>query len=214
MIRVLHWPLLRGGEKRAVDETGDQAMTLSTTDLISSQMLARRASARSIKRHWPGGIRCVTRPQLAALAVLIAALAAPAAHAKQNVTGVWFDDTGKGAIELYRCGASVCGRIFWLRQAVNKAGKPLRDAYNPSHTQRKRPICGLQVIWGTRPMSDGSWDGGRIYDPKVGKSYDVAIQKIGAKRLRITGYLGAKLFGKSFIWRRAPEDLQKCQVTG
>lgn len=189
-------------------------MNLSTTHLNGSSMLTKHTPTRSGGFDRPCGARCITRSGLAGLVVVIAALAGVPAHAKQNVTGVWFDDTGKGAIELYRCGASVCGRIFWLRQAVNKAGKPLRDAYNPSHTQRKRPICGLQVIWGTRPMSDGSWDGGRIYDPKVGKSYDVAIQKIGAKRLRITGYLGAKLFGKSFIWRRAPEDLQKCQVTG
>lgn len=189
-------------------------MNLSTTHLISSQMLTKRASARSGKCDRPRSARRRTGSGLAGLTLLIATLASTPGHAKQNVTGVWFDDTGKGAIELYRCGASVCGRIFWLRQAVNKAGKPLRDAYNPSLTQRKRPICGLQVIWGTRPMSDGSWDGGRIYDPKVGKSYDVAIQKVGAERLRVTGYLGAKLFGKSFIWRRAPNDLRKCQVTG
>lgn len=150
---------------------------------------------------------------LVGLASLLFVASTPV-HASKNVTGIWFDDTGKGAIQLYRCGNSVCGKIFWLRRAVNKAGKPLRDAYNPSHVNRNRPICGLQVIWGTRAQRDGSWDGGRIYDPKVGKSYDVAIEKVGAKSLRVTGYLGTKLFGKSFIWRRAPANLSPCRVTG
>ena len=151
--------------------------------------------------------------RLAGLALCLFVASTPALASK-NVTGIWFDDTGKGAVELYRCGNSVCGKIFWLRRAVNKAGKPLRDAYNPSHVHRKRPICGLRVIWGTRAQRDGSWDGGRIYDPKVGKSYDVAIEQVDAKRLRITGYLGTKLFGKSFIWRRAPANLSPCRVTG
>ena len=151
--------------------------------------------------------------RLFGLASLLIVAMTPA-WAGKNVTGIWYDDTGKGAIELYHCGDGICGRIVWLRRAMNKAGKPLRDAYNPSLVHRKRPICGLQVIWGTRAQRDGSWDGGRIYDPKVGKSYDVAIEKVGAARLRITGYLGAKLFGKSFIWRRAPANLSRCRVTG
>ncbi len=174
-----------------------------------SQPVSRRAD---LKQH-----ACRTlagrRLYLFGMALCLFVASAPA-HASQNVTGIWYDDSGKGAIQLYRCGNNVCGRIFWLRRAVNKAGKPLRDAYNPSHVHRKRPICGLQVIWGTQAQRDGSWDGGRIYDPKVGKSYDVAIEKVGAKRLRITGYLGAKLFGKSFIWRRAPANLTPCRVTG
>ena len=143
---------------------------------------------------------------------LSVALAASPAFSRENVSGVWYDDTGKGAVQLYQCGSNICGRIYWLRQAVNRAGRPLRDAYNPQSSRRMRPICGLQVIWGVKPQNDGSWDGGRIYDPKVGKSYDVAIQHLNGQRLRITGYLGAKLFGKSFIWRRAPANLTRCHA--
>ena len=181
--------------------------------LIRCQMLAWFGASQNNIAQRQRQLATGTTYRLVGLALLLSLVAGPA-WASQNVTGVWYDDSGTGAVQLYRCGNSVCGRIFWLRHAVNKAGKPLRDAYNPSHIHRKRPICGLQVIWGTQPQNDGSWDGGRIYDPKVGKSYAVAIERLGATRLRITGYLGARLFGKSFVWRRAPANLQKCRVTG
>ncbi|MBU2534089.1 MAG: DUF2147 domain-containing protein, partial [Alphaproteobacteria bacterium] len=72
----------------------------------------------------------------------------------------------------------------------------------------------LLVVAGLQSQSDGTWDEGRIYDPKVGRSYNVAVERIGADRLRVTGYIGAKLFGKSFIWRRAPDGLEKCSASG
>ena len=140
-------------------------------------------------------------------AVFIAA--APAA-AKQDIKGIWYDDTGKGAVELHECQTGICGRIYWLSKPTSASGQPLRDQNNPVPANRKRPICGLPVIGGLRPQSDGSWDQGRIYDPKVGRTYDVAISRAGANRLKITGYLGAKFLGRSFYWRRAPGDLARC----
>lgn len=158
--------------------------------------------------------RAKSRLTLSAIiaAALTTALVSTPAVSQDTVAGIWYDDSGKGAVQLYECGSNICGRIYWLRKPLNRAGRPLRDAYNPVTNRRNRPICGLQVIWGAKPQGDGSWDGGRIYDPKVGRSYDVAIEPMGARRLRITGYLGAKFLGKSFVWRKAPADLAKCQV--
>lgn len=177
--------------------------------LISYRHLSRRGPRQSSGRCW------LKRPVTRVARLLIAGfavIAAVPAQATSNVTGIWYNDTGKAAVQMYQCGPRLCGRIFWLRVPVNKAGRPLRDAYNPSPKRRSKPICGLQIIWGVQPQNDGTWDGGRIYDPKVGKSYNVAIEKLSAKQLRITGYLGTRLFGRSFIWRRAPADLAKCRT--
>jgi uncharacterized protein (DUF2147 family) len=143
---------------------------------------------------------------------IAAATVSGTATAREDIAGVWYDDTGRGAVQLESCGTNVCGRIVWLRTATNGQGEPLRDLNNPNGARRDRPICGLPVIWGLRPQPDGTWDEGRIYDPKVGKSYDVAITRISAKRLRITGYLGTKLFSRNLIWRRAPTSLPRCQI--
>jgi uncharacterized protein (DUF2147 family) len=135
--------------------------------------------------------------------------------------GVWYDDTGKGAVEIVPCEAApapgamprrLCGRIVWLKNPNDKAGQPLTDGYNPRAALRGRPICGLQVIGDAKPMRNGSWDEGWIYDPKEGKSYDVEIRLRSPERLAVTGYLGVKFLSETFIWKRAPADLPRCDV--
>ena len=59
-------------------------------------------------------------------------------------------------------------------------------------------------------MPEGGYDGGWVYDPKVGKSYSVAIVLSGPDALTVTGYKGVKLLGKSFGWTRAKMELPSC----
>lgn len=144
-----------------------------------------------------------------ALAASAAGLAVAQSKAP-GITGVWYDDTGKGAVELKPCGNSICGHIYWLRDPNNKDGQPLTDGYNPEPGLRSRPICGLQVIGNLKSQGDGTFDGGWVYDPKVGKQYDVYIEPASRTSLAVTGYKGVKLLGKTFNWTRAPADLPKC----
>ena len=138
----------------------------------------------------------------------------PAMAASGTETGVWIDDTGRGAVEIAPCGAKLCGRIFWLQEPLDKNGKPMVDLYNPEPKKRGQLICGLQVLGGLQRQSDGAWDAGWVYDPKVGEAYDVAIEVKGSTQLIVTGYKGMKLFGKKLVWTRAPADKQpaKCIV--
>jgi hypothetical protein len=62
-------------------------------------------------------------------------------------------------------------------------------------------------------MSDGSWDQGWVYDPEQGKSFDAAIALHSNDRLVLTGYKGIKFFSKTFVWKRAPDDLPRCGNT-
>lgn len=143
-------------------------------------------------------------------AVLLTLAAIPAGAAPREA-GIWYDDTGKGAVEIFPCGTNLCGRIVWLNEPLNTRGEPLTDGYNPNPAMRTRPICGLQVLGGLARQSDGTWDEGWVYDPKVGKSYDAALEMTG-KNLILTGYKGMRLFSKSFTWTKAPETLPKCQM--
>ena len=124
--------------------------------------------------------------------------------------GIWYDDTGKGAVRIEQCENKLCGKIYWLKDTVNAEGKPLIDRHNPNESQRTRPICGLQVFGGLARMGDGEWDTGWIYDPKEGKSYSVAMKLDDADTLKVTGYLVMKLMGRTLTWKRAPADLPQC----
>ncbi len=130
--------------------------------------------------------------------------------ASSPMLGVWYDDTGGGAVEIGPCGDRLCGRIVWLKDPTDKTGKPITDGYNPKTNQRNRPVCGLQVIGDLKPQPNGSWDDGWIYDPKEGKSYDVELKLRTPDRLQVVGYLGTKFLSESFIWTRAPADLKRC----
>ncbi len=146
-----------------------------------------------------------------AAALVCAAPGRAAAPAGGAEVGIWYDDTGKGAVEIKPCGAKLCGYIVWLKEPISsKTGKPLVDANNPEALGRSRPICGLQILGNLARQSDGSLDDGWVYDPKVGKSYDAALEVEGKTQLKLTGYKGVRFLGKSFIWNRAPDTLPRC----
>ena len=157
---------------------------------------------------------------LPASRILIAGASAVLATAYASVSfaagtpreaGVWFDETGKGAVKIEVCGGDkLCGRIVWLKDLVNDQGEVLTDKNNPDPEQRARTICGLPVIGQLAPMPEGGYDGGWVYDPKVGKSYSVAIELTSPDELTVTGYKGVKLLGKSFGWTRAKTELPSC----
>jgi uncharacterized protein (DUF2147 family) len=143
----------------------------------------------------------------------LAALSTPG-HAARPELGIWYDDSGQGAVEVYICQDNanrLCGRIVWLKDPLNAEGVPKHDRYNPKPENQNRPICGLPILGNLGLMSDGAFDGGWIYDPKTGKSYTSAIRLEQADKLTVTGYLGMKMLGKSFTWTRAPGDLPRCQ---
>ena len=139
-------------------------------------------------------------------------VAVPASAAPRE-TGLWIDDTGKGAVQIEICGGSkLCGRIVWLKEPLNAQGEPLRDKNNPQPERRTRPICGLPILGELQPLPEGGFDGGWVYDPKVGKAYDVAIELVAPDKLQVTGYKGVRFLGKSFLWTRADGDLPSCDV--
>jgi uncharacterized protein (DUF2147 family) len=147
-----------------------------------------------------------------ALAGLIA-LSLPAS-ADPREAGIWYDDTGKGAVKIEICTpTTLCGKIYWLKEPLTPNGEPKIDRYNPDASMRTRPICGLPVLGDLEQLSGGGFDNGWVYDPKEGKSYSVALDLIGPDKLKVTGYKGMKFLGKSFIWTRAPADLPSCATS-
>ncbi|HMG36098.1 MAG TPA: DUF2147 domain-containing protein [Blastocatellia bacterium] len=65
-----------------------------------------------------------------------------------------------------------------------------------------RPLIGLQILWDL--VKDGDeWSGGRILDPDNGKVYKCYIAlEDGGKKLKVRGYLGFSLLGRTEYWLR------------
>jgi uncharacterized protein (DUF2147 family) len=122
----------------------------------------------------------------------------------ESVIGNWRNPTGS-TIEVYRCGGKICARVIGIR-----ADAPGRvDANNPNPALRKRPLCGLQIGTNFYVTSPGRADGGQLYDPQSGRTYSGSMTRDGDK-LKLRGYIGLALFGRTETWTRAPKDFVSC----
>jgi uncharacterized protein (DUF2147 family) len=127
----------------------------------------------------------------AALLLLAGFTALPAPAAERNgLPGTSWATTGdKGRVAFYPCPENtslLCGKIVWLAEPNDRTGKPLTDMRNPDEKQRGRPIMGLQILQGFR-WSEDKWQGGQVYNPETGNTYDATLEQEGIGSLKLTG---------------------------
>lgn len=152
-----------------------------------------------------------TRGALLAMAWLVCALLPAPARAAPDVTGTWMTDDEDGAVLIEPCGEGVCGRIVWLKAALDENGQSVRDENNKDPGQRGRPMCGLAILHDVPPKGEG-WEGGWVYDPDSGSRYSVSLARGEGDILLVTGFIGVKALGQTFQWHRAPAALPRCDA--
>ena len=139
----------------------------------------------------------------AALALSAGAAAAQATTSAAAPLGRWQTEGGKSHVQIYACGAQLCGRIVWLREPLGKDGQPKVDIRNPDQSKRAQKIVGLVMLWSFNKSSDPNrWDGGRIYNPEDGETYKSTLTLRRDGKLEVRGYVGISLLGKSQYWER------------
>lgn len=138
--------------------------------------------------------------------VALLAVASMAQAQAGPVTGNWRTPTGS-IVGAYSCGDAVCLKIMQLEQ-----GTPgFRDENNPDSALRSRALCGLQIGSGFKPDSGATKaDSGTIYDPMSGKTYSAEMAAKG-DTLKLRGYIGVKMFGRSEQWTRVSGPVAVCQ---
>lgn len=120
-----------------------------------------------------------------------------------SVKGTWLTEGGKSHVRIDDCGDKLCGEIVWLKEPLDDAGEPKTDNNNPDKSLQDRPILGLPLLQG---FSNGDepnvWEGGTIYNPEDGDTYKSIMTLLSANELKVRGYVGISLFGKSQVWTR------------
>jgi len=117
------------------------------------------------------------------------------------VLGIWYNEEKTSGIEIFRCTDTYCGRIVWLKNPLNTEGKEKVDSKNPDESLKARKLMGLQILSGFRYSGDGTWEAGKIYDPKNGKTYSCKM-RLDGENLKIRGFIGISLFGRTTVWTR------------
>jgi uncharacterized protein (DUF2147 family) len=69
----------------------------------------------------------------------------------------------------------------------------------------------VQIFSGLEPAGNHLWTGGAIYDPASGNTYHCTLSLDGENRLRLRGYVGVPLFGRTTTWIRVGSEKQMCQ---
>ena len=135
------------------------------------------------------------------LALLFFVCAFSTVKAEEEVpAGVWLTEKGDARIHVSQCGRALCGKVVWLRDAIDPAtGKPQTDDKNPDPALASRPMIGVQLFIGMVSSGPGTW-AGRIYNGDDGKVYDSKVLLMGPKTLRVEGCVGAICGGEN--WTR------------
>lgn len=132
--------------------------------------------------------------------ILAAGLAGTAAAAPADIEGRWLSGDGDGLVEIRLAGDGLTGVV--LGSPDDDPDRPDTDIYNPDPALRERPLKGLPIFEGFRYEGNGLWSGGTIYDPNSGNSYRATIQVLDRNTLKLRGYIGIPLFGRTETWRR------------
>ena len=117
--------------------------------------------------------------------------------------GVWLFDK-KVAIEVYKCGDLLCGRILWLKVPRDSDGELVLDRKNPNPALRNRRLCGLTIITGLRPLGDNLWDSGRFYNPDDGNTYNVLAELVSDDLIVVRLFETNTFLGQNKTLERVP----------
>ncbi len=120
----------------------------------------------------------------------------------QDVTGKWKtidDETGKAksVVEIYKQNGKIYGKVV---EIVDPAKRDATCKECPG-SDKGKPIMGLIILKDLK--KDGKeYNGGTIMDPNNGKVYKSYIELDGANTLKVRGYIGFSLLGRTQTWTR------------
>lgn len=148
---------------------------------------------------------------LVAVAVALGGIAAPPpalASETNPYLGRWrtIDDetnTERSIVEIRLVNGELQGRIVDIFYRPDE--KPGGVCELCEGERKNQPVLGMVFLWGLK--ADGAeYVGGAVLDPKNGKIYNAkASLTDNGKKLRLRGYIGTPLLGRTQVWLREPD---------
>ncbi|MCF6306945.1 MAG: DUF2147 domain-containing protein [Flavobacteriaceae bacterium] len=119
----------------------------------------------------------------------------------QSIVGEWetFDDkTGDklSVVEIYKISNKYFGKITKLYEDPSDSVCEKCEDKN-----KDKPIIGL-VILNNLEEDDDEYNNGTILDPNNGETYKCYIELITKNKLKLRGYIGFSIIGRTQYWQR------------
>ena len=121
----------------------------------------------------------------------------------QSIFGKWNsknDDTGEidSVIEVYEDQGKAYAKVV---QVMDPKRQDVICEFCEG-SKKGQKILGMNILDGLEKKGD-EWSGGTILDPRNGSVYKCYILLEKPNKLKIRGYIGISLFGKTAYWERA-----------
>jgi uncharacterized protein (DUF2147 family) len=124
----------------------------------------------------------------------------------QEILGKWKtidDETGKAKsiVEIFK---ATNGKIYGRVYKILTVGEENKKCTECKGDLKGKPITGMIILSGLSKDGD-EWSGGTIMDPNKGKTYDCYITMESNDKLKVRGYMGVALLGRTQYWYRYTE---------
>jgi uncharacterized protein (DUF2147 family) len=153
--------------------------------------------------------------RLTLLLTLCTAGASPA-MAVEYPNEFWINPDQGWVVETKPCDSGLCGYLVGYRETdPHPPGYIPKDVHNPDPSHRDAPLCGLMLMGGFNPADETArnWENGWIYDPDSGKTYSGTISLVDRETVKLRGYVGIALFGRTMMLKRETRPPAKCSAS-
>ena len=105
-----------------------------------------------------------------------------------------------GLVRIVEADGELTGTVVAVFSPPAKSANPLCESCRGE--LKDKPVVGMVILRGVR-RTPGGYSPGTILDPDNGKTYDCDLELLDAgRKLKLRGYLGLRLFGRSQEWTR------------
>ena len=120
----------------------------------------------------------------------------------QSIFGKWktidpVTGNDESIIEVYKKDGKAYAKVIAI---INEADRD-KTCINCKGKNKNKPILGLDILDGLKENGN-EWSGGKILDPKNGKYYKCYIKLTEENTLKLRGYIGISLLGRTEYWYR------------
>jgi uncharacterized protein (DUF2147 family) len=121
-----------------------------------------------------------------------------------KVVGIWLTAEKGSQVRIFKAtDGKYYGKVEWIEEEPDKL-----DVNNPDENLRTKKVWGLMILKGFHyHEAKDRWEGGTVYDPDNGKTYDAYMWFDGDfNNLHFKGYvMGMKFIGRETLWTRESE---------
>lgn len=127
---------------------------------------------------------------------LLSALGLAAQQPADAILGTYMTEGGKAKIVVSKQGTRYIGTLVWTRRG------DVLDSKNPDKAEAQKKLVGKVILHDLQHDEDADYKGGKIYDPESGKTYSCKATRQADGNLKVRGFIGASLFGRTTLWTR------------